>query len=297
VNGYHRQYYFGSELVVAPYTAPRDPHTGLSRQVVWLPAGDWFDSFTGQHYPGDTWHALHGALDEVPVFARAGAIVPLGTATGDREGRSYANPARLTVHVFPGADKRRFTLYEDDGETTAYQRGAYALTALLQTWEGVSLSTAAGTLLSRRDRAVAACRKLLRAFKLETDTKSAIDEHLPEIVDDVRRLADYWVNLHPAQVRALVEVIAGAGVTRFAETGERDVLVLWNNRPQAGMRYLVSAAGKWSWTFHSEQGVVPRFMPLDVPAQFGADDWELRWKLSTDYFGLTTVTFGHEAGT
>ncbi|MCB0054710.1 MAG: DUF5110 domain-containing protein, partial [Caldilinea sp.] len=46
--------------------------------------------------------------------------------------------AELTVHVFPGADGH-FTLYEDDGETVGYERGAYAETPVTQTWRGDSL--------------------------------------------------------------------------------------------------------------------------------------------------------------
>jgi alpha-glucosidase (family GH31 glycosyl hydrolase) len=146
-----QQYYFGSELIVAPFTAPRDPDTGLSRQVVWLPEGDWFlgngfltslpsgetegensKNVTGRwsHYTGGRWHTLYGALDEIPVLAKAGAIVPLGpkAAWGGIE-----NPDHLTVHIFPGADNT-FKLYEDDGETTAYQEGHYALTTFSQAW-------------------------------------------------------------------------------------------------------------------------------------------------------------------
>ncbi len=146
-----QQYYFGSELIVAPFTAPRDSDTRLSRQVVWLPEGDWFlgngfatslpsgetekgnsKNVTGRwsHYTGGRWHTLYGTLDEIPVFAKAGAIVPLGpkVAWGGIE-----NPDHLTVHIFPGADNT-FKLYEDDGETTAYQEGHYALTTFSQAW-------------------------------------------------------------------------------------------------------------------------------------------------------------------
>src|SRR5690606_4088426 len=52
-----QQYTFGSELIAAPFTAPRDPDTGLSRQVVWLPDGDWYHFFTGESMPGG-WHAV-----------------------------------------------------------------------------------------------------------------------------------------------------------------------------------------------------------------------------------------------
>jgi hypothetical protein len=68
---------------------------------------------------------VYGALDEIPVFAQAGAIVPLAPRTG---WSGVDNPDTLEVHIFlqrPG----RFVLCEDDGETTAYQQGRFCLTA------------------------------------------------------------------------------------------------------------------------------------------------------------------------
>ncbi len=123
------QYWFGSELVVAPFTSPHHPDTRLARQVVWLPEGEWYGFFDGERYPGGGWQAVYGALDEIPVFARAGAIVPLAPESG-------WNPRadRLDLHVFPGADNH-FELYEDDGDTTAYTRGAYAITPIDLHWE------------------------------------------------------------------------------------------------------------------------------------------------------------------
>ncbi len=125
------QYTFGSELIAAPYIAPADPDTRLSRQVVWLPPGDWFGFFDGQYYQGDTWTACYGGLDDIPVFARAGAIVPLGPKSG---AFGVANPDHLTVNIFPGADNT-FVLYEDDGETSAFNERRYALTTFVQAWQ------------------------------------------------------------------------------------------------------------------------------------------------------------------
>jgi alpha-glucosidase (family GH31 glycosyl hydrolase) len=124
------QYTFGSELIVAPVITPRDPDTRLARQAVWLPDGDWYDFFDGRYYAGGGWQALYGGLDKIPVFARAGAIIPLGPlpAWGGLD-----NPADLTVHVFPGADNS-FDLYEDDGRGNPYLDGKYALTSYRLDW-------------------------------------------------------------------------------------------------------------------------------------------------------------------
>ncbi len=128
-----QQYTFGSELIAAPFTSPIDPDTRLSRQVVWLPEGNWYHFFTGEHFAGDNWYAVYGTLQDVPVFAKAGAIVPLGTWD------TVDNPDEFDVYIFAGANNE-FILYEDDGESLAYQNGAYCLTTFRQQWENGKLT-------------------------------------------------------------------------------------------------------------------------------------------------------------
>jgi alpha-glucosidase (family GH31 glycosyl hydrolase) len=104
------QYYFGSELVAAPFVSPADPNTRVSRQVVWLPPGEWTNMFTGDRYE-EGWHAVYGGIEAIPVFARHGAIIPLGPRSGTND---TENPDALEVHIFQGANGS-FDLYEDDG--------------------------------------------------------------------------------------------------------------------------------------------------------------------------------------
>ena len=120
------QYTFGSELITAPFTSPCDEDTRMSRQLMWLPEGDWFDFFTGEYLPGGGWHAIYGDLERIPVFVKAGGIVPL-SLDADKAGSHL--PEVLTVKIFPGAFGE-YTLYEDDGETQAYLAGEFALTQM-----------------------------------------------------------------------------------------------------------------------------------------------------------------------
>lgn len=173
---YHapQQYLFGSELIAAPYVSPADPHTGLSRQVVWLPEGDWTHFFSGQHFSGG-WHSLYGRLDDIPLFAKAGAIVPLAADTAQF---GTDNPESLHIHVFAGAD-HRFDLYEDDGESTAYQQGRSCVTALTQKWQG-----------SRLD------------FTISAPVGDAT------LIPDSR---DYTVSIHGIRAGAQVSAVSGSG--------------------------------------------------------------------------------------
>ncbi len=125
-----QQYTFGPDLIAAPYTTPADPDTQLSRQMVWLPPGTWHHFFTGEQFRGNRWLVQYGRLHDIPLFARAGAIVPLGPKVG---WGGVDNPQMLDLHCFAGADGE-FTLYEDDGESLAYQQGSYAVTKIQQDW-------------------------------------------------------------------------------------------------------------------------------------------------------------------
>lgn len=150
-----QQYLFGTELLVAPFTSPADPDTRLARQVVWLPPGDWYSFFTGEHFAGDAWHAVYGALDDIPVFARAGGIIPLASKVG---WGGVDNPTALDVHLFAGADGR-FVLYEDDGESTAYRSGAFATTTITQRWSNSGQVLKIGIGAVSGDGAVAPARR------------------------------------------------------------------------------------------------------------------------------------------
>ena len=109
------QFAFGSELIVAPITTPRDPVTLRGAAPAWLPAGAWVDVFTGTVYDGDRAIELHRDLRAIPALLRAGGILPLA-AEDDLD--ATRNPKRLELLVAPGADGA-FTLVEDDGTGAA----------------------------------------------------------------------------------------------------------------------------------------------------------------------------------
>ena len=70
-------YLLCQQILVAPFTTPMDPATGLSRQVVWLPKGDWYHFFTGEYLQGGSWTAVYGRSQDIPAFIPSGALIPL----------------------------------------------------------------------------------------------------------------------------------------------------------------------------------------------------------------------------
>ena len=111
------QYLFGHALMVAPVTA-----YGARSRAVYFPAGaDWYDFDTGKRYKGGTQATIAAPLERIPVFVRAGSVLPTGPVT------QYVDEkpdAPLVLNVYAGASGQA-SLYEDDGVSNAYERGDY----------------------------------------------------------------------------------------------------------------------------------------------------------------------------
>lgn len=117
------QYMFGTSMMAAPITAPLDPDLNLARKVIWMPPGIWFNFFTGEQKFGPQMVTEYFALDEIPLFVKAGAILPL---QGDVTGNGCSNPENIELMVFPGNGS--FEMYEDDGATQKYQNDGGVIT-------------------------------------------------------------------------------------------------------------------------------------------------------------------------
>jgi alpha-glucosidase (family GH31 glycosyl hydrolase) len=118
------QYCFGNDMIVAPISSPVDTNSQLATRRVWLPPGEWVEWCTGARINGPVYVQRQYALDEIPVFVRAGAIVPMQPDmmyTGERP----VDPLILTV--FPGGSGS-VRVYEDEGNSLGYQHGEYAWT-------------------------------------------------------------------------------------------------------------------------------------------------------------------------
>ena len=117
------EYFFGSELIVAPITRKTDKRTHKAFAKVWLPEGKFTDVFTNRVYKGNCEIKMFRDLDSIPVLAKEGAIIPLDC---NDISNSIALPSKLEVLIFNG--NNTFNMYEDDGETTGYKNGAFAFT-------------------------------------------------------------------------------------------------------------------------------------------------------------------------
>jgi alpha-D-xyloside xylohydrolase len=115
------EYMFGPAFLVAPVT-----DQGATSRMVYLPAGtDWYNYWTNERVHGGQTIKVDAPIDMLPLFVRAGSIVPVGEpvlSTNEKQ-----NLAK--VLVYPGGDAD-FTLYDDDGKTYAYEKGVSTIAHL-----------------------------------------------------------------------------------------------------------------------------------------------------------------------
>jgi alpha-D-xyloside xylohydrolase len=115
------EYMFGPAFLVAPIT-----EQGATSREVYLPAGaDWYNFWTNERVKGGQTVTVAAPIDTIPLFVRAGTILPLGAPVES----THQAQAVDKVRVYPGADAT-FTLFSDDGTTYAYEKGAGSVTKL-----------------------------------------------------------------------------------------------------------------------------------------------------------------------
>lgn len=117
------EFLFGPAVLVAPVIEP-----AARTRRVYLPAGTWYDGWTEQRYEGPQWVEVEAPLDRLPMFIRAGTLIPFAphhSFTGERT----APWSPVTLHYYAG-DNASFDLYEDDGRTLSYLLGEYRLTSI-----------------------------------------------------------------------------------------------------------------------------------------------------------------------
>ena len=120
--GLDDQFMFGQAFLVAPILEDGTGESRTVRREVYLPAGTWVDFWTGEAVSGGRRVTKAAPIDIIPVYVKAGSIVPMTT-----EKVQYSTEkdwSRLELRVYPGADGS-FTLYEDEFDNYNYENGAY----------------------------------------------------------------------------------------------------------------------------------------------------------------------------
>jgi alpha-glucosidase len=113
------EYLMGRDILMAPLWSD----TTFYRDI-YLPAGKWFDFFSDTIYNGNQVITYHAPIDKVPIFVKAGAIIPMAP-----DNQHYIDEIKspVTIHIYP-AGSTSCELYEDDGETYDYEKSIFSIT-------------------------------------------------------------------------------------------------------------------------------------------------------------------------
>ncbi|MGD0894165.1 MAG: DUF5110 domain-containing protein [Terracidiphilus sp.] len=132
------EHMFGDQMLAAPIVAPADKVSGLAKENVWLPKGDWIEWATGKHLSGGTKIERSFSIDQVPVYLRYGAIVPMQPPmryTGEKP----VDPLILNIWPLAPGSSSSYSVYEDSGASVEYQHGVFARTPIKAEQNGDTL--------------------------------------------------------------------------------------------------------------------------------------------------------------
>lgn len=170
------QFLLGENLLVAPILQP-----GAVARSVYLPRGEWFDFWTGEKLPGSVHLTTLAPLERIPLFVRAGTILPM---TAARPHIGPHEPATVVLHLWPD-DDGSLEWYDDDGRSLDHTRGVYqrrTITAA-RTRRGGSLriGTPEGSYPGSTRTWRVVLRGAHRPFRVRFENADLPAEHVPEL--------------------------------------------------------------------------------------------------------------------
>jgi len=111
------QFMYGPAFLVNPVT-----EQGATTRRIYFPQAKWYDFWTGSGAEGGKFVDVAAPLDRLPLYVRAGSIVPMGP---EQEYASQMRGSSIELRIYPGANGD-FTLYEDEGDSYNYEKGKYS---------------------------------------------------------------------------------------------------------------------------------------------------------------------------
>ena len=133
------EYVFGSQMLVAPVAAPVDTTSQLATQPVWSPPGSWIERATGRTFTGPAALTRRFSIDQIPVYVRAGAIVPRQPPM-EYTGQKPIDPLILRIYPLADGQTSTYRLYADASSSEAYKRGICTWTPITAAQRGDTLT-------------------------------------------------------------------------------------------------------------------------------------------------------------
>ena len=203
------QYFFGTQLLVAPIVEKRSYVTMMGASDVWLPKGQWIDIFTNTVYDGDRSIKMYRPIEGTPVLTRPGAIIPLdlaGTKGFDAETvNSTPIPTAIEIILVVGADGA-FELLEDDGKGSDLEAIHFSKTRIVfnQTSGRLTIGPTLNPLVENRQY-----RVRLPAFEQSPNLAPTISSSGGSIKSITTDKAQTVLNMGPTAVKNEITVELG----------------------------------------------------------------------------------------
>ncbi|WP_334168086.1 TIM-barrel domain-containing protein [Phocaeicola paurosaccharolyticus] len=115
---YRKQYMFGDNIMVASATSPMK--NGYTEVKIWFPQGEWYEYASGETIKGGQEITRYFALDEYPIYMKAGSIIPM---YNEKVMNLNGKDEDIVINIIPGTGNNSFQLYEDNGDDKNYQKG------------------------------------------------------------------------------------------------------------------------------------------------------------------------------
>jgi alpha-glucosidase len=112
------QFLLGRGVLVCPVVRP-----GVNSRQVYLPAGLWYDYWSGERLEGGRYIIAEAPLNRLPLYIKAGTILPVDE--NEKTGPGQSAEESLTLHCYPG-EAGKCRLYFDDGCSNNYMKGLYS---------------------------------------------------------------------------------------------------------------------------------------------------------------------------
>ena len=136
---YKGEYVFGSQMMVAPVTQAADADTQLAKESLWIPPGEWVERATGKHFTGPAEETRNFSIEQIPVYVRSGAIVPMQPAMRYTDEKPI-DPLRIAVYPLADGKDSSYRLYADGSASEGYKRGICTWTRLRTKQSGDTLT-------------------------------------------------------------------------------------------------------------------------------------------------------------
>ncbi|NQV14699.1 DUF5110 domain-containing protein [bacterium] len=130
--GVKNQYMFGNDIIAAPITQAIDEGSLIVEKDIWLPEGEWIEMYSGTMLEGNKTYRRSFALEEIPLFVKVGAIIPMATRSSSRE--EYGTDPMI-LKIFPETSGSA-SIYDDQGNSNDYKKDQFVRTEIKLTQKG-----------------------------------------------------------------------------------------------------------------------------------------------------------------